>query len=425
MHPHKLDRLPARKQLSKIASRTCSLTALAGLLCGPATALASGSSTTYVSSRSNLYNDWLYPTGGAWDATPVAGLEVVNGATVTISATGCASLVGSNCFGPNGTNQVYRGLPVYSLIGAWSTSPTELTGSTVVGQSFFIGSSATLAAPSGPGPYYLFVAFNDGHFADNSTSTSYGYTLSTTWEDAVVDTDGDGVADDDDNCPANANADQLNSDGDGYGDVCDLCVGDDDAGDFDFDGYCDNSDNCPTDANADQADFDGDAIGDICEADTDGDGVIDDDDNCPADANASQADNEGDGLGDVCDIDDDDDGVMDDEDNCWVLPNVDQADFDADGQGDACDGDDDADGVSDAEDFCPATPFDAIYNDDGCSGEQLVDLACWDRDPCAFPNHGQFQKCVVNTVNNARDAGLLTNTERAAIVKSAAKTVCE
>lgn len=39
----------------------------------------------------------------------------------------------------------------------------------------------------------------------------------------IADTDGDGVADGDDNCPDVSNADQADSDGDGMGDVCDAC----------------------------------------------------------------------------------------------------------------------------------------------------------------------------------------------------------
>lgn len=38
---------------------------------------------------------------------------------------------------------------------------------------------------------------------------------------AIIDTDADGVADDDDNCPATANAGQEDADGDGSGDACD------------------------------------------------------------------------------------------------------------------------------------------------------------------------------------------------------------
>jgi hypothetical protein len=39
----------------------------------------------------------------------------------------------------------------------------------------------------------------------------------------VVDTDGDGVPDSQDNCPTVSNPDQSDTDGDGYGDACDLC----------------------------------------------------------------------------------------------------------------------------------------------------------------------------------------------------------
>ena len=38
------------------------------------------------------------------------------------------------------------------------------------------------------------------------------------------DADGDGIADDADNCPTVANPDQLDSDGDGVGDACDACA---------------------------------------------------------------------------------------------------------------------------------------------------------------------------------------------------------
>lgn len=47
----------------------------------------------------------------------------------------------------------------------------------------------------------------------------------------IIDTDEDGIADDEDNCPATPNADQLDSDGDGVGDVCDACPGADDNAD--------------------------------------------------------------------------------------------------------------------------------------------------------------------------------------------------
>jgi len=63
-------------------------------------------------------------------------------------------------------------------------------------------------------------------------------------EPPPVDTDGDGVFDDVDNCVAVANTPQYNEDGDAQGDVCD---------------------NCPHIINDDQVSADGDAVGDACD----------------------------------------------------------------------------------------------------------------------------------------------------------------
>jgi len=135
----------------------------------------------------------------------------------------------------------------------------------------------------------------------------------------VADADGDGVADDVDNCPADANPGQEDTDGDGIGDVCDTLT------DSDGDGIADSADNCPADANPGQEDADGDTIGDAC-------------DNCPAAANPGQEDSDGNGIGDACEAvaDLDGDGVADAIDNCPATPNADQADTDGDGIGDAC-----------------------------------------------------------------------------------------
>jgi len=71
--------------------------------------------------------------------------------------------------------------------------------------------------------------------------------------------------------------------------------------DVDRDGVPDVDDNCPNTANANQLDTDGDGVGDACEADTDEDGAIDDLDNCVRIANPGQEDSDGDGIGDACD----------------------------------------------------------------------------------------------------------------------------
>jgi hypothetical protein len=62
-------------------------------------------------------------------------------------------------------------------------------------------------------------------------------------------------------------------------------------------------DNCPDEANDDQIDSDDDGIGDACDQDLDGDGVTNDIDNCPKDPNAIQKDGDNDGIGDACDSD--------------------------------------------------------------------------------------------------------------------------
>jgi|GEM_PF-1903189 len=73
------------------------------------------------------------------------------------------------------------------------------------------------------------------------------------------------------------------------------------ADDLDGDGVADGADNCPAVANPDQADNDGDGVGNACDGDNDDDGVADAADNCPWVANPGQEDGDGNGVGDACD----------------------------------------------------------------------------------------------------------------------------
>ncbi|MEE9371617.1 MAG: thrombospondin type 3 repeat-containing protein [Saprospiraceae bacterium] len=251
------------------------------------------------------------------------------------------------------------------------------------------------------------------------------FSLSVSCEVEFVDSDSDGRADSNDNCPETANADQADNDNDGLGDLCD--------GDDDDDGVLDILDCAPMDANiafsiGDVCD-DGntstsnDKINDDCECqgssseDRDADGVANAIDNCPDDRNADQLDTDSDGEGDVCDIDDDNDGVMDafdcnpidstksfkigdicddgnantsgdkinancqcvgegdtDEDginnsldNCPDMANSDQADADQDGIGNVCDSDRDGDGVANSLDCAPDDGDNSTKPGDSCN----------------------------------------------------------
>jgi len=108
--------------------------------------------------------------------------------------------------------------------------------------------------------------FCDSAFVFSGVQDNLPWTTQNGW--AVSDTDGDGISDDTDNCPATANADQSDIDGDGVGDVCDNAPNVSNPGqeDVDADGVGDVIDNCPATANADQSDIDGDGVGDVCDA---------------------------------------------------------------------------------------------------------------------------------------------------------------
>jgi hypothetical protein len=101
-------------------------------------------------------------------------------------------------------------------------NPWNTNGQTVAGTS-----SISFAAPTTPGSYSYSVKWGGSGPSCITASPSCltgspALTINLTVEaPAVTDNDGDGIADDSDNCPTVANADQADADNDGLGDACD------------------------------------------------------------------------------------------------------------------------------------------------------------------------------------------------------------
>jgi len=221
-----------------------------------------------------------------------------------------------------------------------------------------------------------------------------------------TDTDGDGILDGSDNCPAMPNADQANADGDASGDVCDTCT-DTDGDGFGNPGFAANAcpaDGCPDDPGKSASGICGCGISD---ADTDGDGTPNCLDGCPSDPGKIAPGICGCGIADG---DLDGDGVVDCLDGCpddpaKIAPGAcgcGVADTDGDGDGtadcnDACpsdpakqapgpcgcgapDSDGDGDGTADCNDGCPNDPAKSAPGQCGCGTPET------DNDGDATPN---------------------------------------
>jgi gliding motility-associated-like protein len=138
--------------------------------------------------------------------------------------------------------------------------------------------------------------------------------------------------------------------------------------DLDSDGIGDSYDNCPGFANPDQLDTDGDSLGNLCDLDDDNDNWTDEIEGVcgsdPLDIDSYPSDNDYDGKADCIDLDDDNDGWSDQEEVVCNSdpfdPNITPLDTDLDGISDCEDTDDDNDGWLDKEELnCDSDPLDS------------------------------------------------------------------
>ena len=121
--------------------------------------------------------------------------------------------------------------------------------------------------------------------------------------DVFVDSDGDGISDQEDDFPEDPE-EWLDTDNDGIGNNADL--------DDDNDTVPDDQDAFPLDPN-ESVDTDNDGIGNNADLDDDNDNVSDEQDAFPLDPNES-VDTDNDGIGNNADLDDDNDAVPDEQD---------------------------------------------------------------------------------------------------------------
>jgi outer membrane protein OmpA-like peptidoglycan-associated protein len=238
----------------------------------------------------------------------------------------------------------YYGSQIAQEIGTKGTLSMEVLG----GFKYFVTNKSFLYFAAGAGiPKTGFQA------ADVRATIAFMY------EPAVGDRDKDGIPDDDDGCPDEAEDKDGFEDSDGCPDL-----------DNDGDGILDVDDACPLV----KEDYDGDRDEDGCpegrEGDRDGDGVPDVDDDCPDEPEDFDGFQDEDGCPDP---DNDGDGIPDEKDLC---PN-DPEDLDGFEDEDGCpDVDNDADRILDVDDACPNDPetYNGNEDEDGCPDKGLVIL---------------------------------------------------
>ena len=140
------------------------------------------------------YSDWghAYNVTGAGNQYDALGRGVAaghldygfsSGQELDVTAWSCVRDAGQTCTGPDSYIGLFRALDVYSLIGIWSASNSEIIP---VADAFVVGSSISLITPDSTDFLYLYLAENDGIFSDNYAWDHYHVSVTTTMATSAV-----------------------------------------------------------------------------------------------------------------------------------------------------------------------------------------------------------------------------------------------
>ncbi|MCU0658347.1 MAG: OmpA family protein [Polyangiaceae bacterium] len=220
-----------------------------------------------------------------------------------------------------------------------SAGPVALSQEVVGGLKIFVEKNSYLMLGGG-------VRIGDGYMAADQR----GF-IGFIFEPSITDRDGDGIQDEDDQCPDEAEDRDNYEDSDGCPDP-----------DNDRDGIPDVKDECPNDPESKNGFKDEDGCPDVDDRDRDKDGILDKFDKCPDDPEDKDGFEDEDGCPE---LDNDKDGIPDSRDSCPLEPE----DKDGFQDDDGCpEQDNDNDGIPDSRDKCPnqAETFNEFQDEDGC-----------------------------------------------------------
>ena len=251
-------------------------------------------------------------------------------------------------------------------VGVRVLQPLELNVETYLTQLLAEADSKQKLSAEAIGGFKLFIERNSFLMIGAGLGYTPGFqspdqraVLGFIFEPSIGDRDGDGIKDDDDDCPDDP------EDFDGFQDT----RTDSPPGkygcpdpDNDNDGILDGDDRCPNNPEDRDGDEDEDGCPEGSDGDRDGDGILDSRDKCPDNPEDRDGFEDKDGCPDP---DNDKDGIPDVKDQC---PN-DPEDKDGFQDEDGCpDPDNDRDGIPDVRDKCPNDPetFNGVDDEDGC-----------------------------------------------------------